>query len=168
MNAMTPQKPEPTNRLVKKALLRPAVEVDCTDWQTGEATAQWTTGRFVKQSLVRPAVEVDCSGWPECATVCLEMTLEPGATVDAVQLAFGLFDVLKAVNDLERALGGTGLTKVAAGQANGTVTLVLAPEQQTGAADRIRQLCERVNGVTEGTPKLPLPTVMKTIRARVA
>ena len=62
--------------------------------------------------VVRPAMEVDCSGWPQSPPV-LELTLQPDPAVDPVQLAVGLFDVLNAVSHLDRALGGTGLTKVA-------------------------------------------------------
>ena len=140
---MTPQKPDHSGRFVKKSLVRPAVEVDCSTWNDADPAGKWTTGRFVKKSLVRPAVEVDCSGWPEPPTLSIELTLSSESTVDPVQLAFGLLDVLDAVNELDRALGGTGLTRVAGQQINGAVTLTLAPAQQSGAADRIRRISEQ-------------------------
>jgi hypothetical protein len=167
MSMMTPQKPEGSSRFVKQSLVRPAVEIDCSTWNTAEPGDQWTTGRFVKQSLVRPAVEVDCSGWSEVPTLSLELTLHPGSAVDAVLLAFGLLDVLTAVNKLDYALGGAGLTKVAGLQSNGTVTITLAPEQQSGAAERIRQICVELNRPTQ-TAGFPLPSIVKSIEARVA
>jgi hypothetical protein len=165
---MTPPEPGPTGRFVKKSIVHPAIEVDCSTWGADAAGTPWTTGRFVKRSQVHPAVAVDCSAWPETPTLCLELTLQPGPAVDPVQLGLGLFDVLNAVNKLERALGGTGLTKVAGQQSNGTVTLILAPEQQAGAADRILQICEQLNRANQSTAELPLPAAVKAIKARVA
>jgi len=164
---MTPRNPEEARRFVKQSLVRPAIEVDCSTWNTAEPGEQWTTGRFVKQSLVRPAIEVDCSEWTEASTLSLELTLHPGSAVDAVQLAFGLLDVLNAVNKLDCALGGTGLTKVGGQQSNGAVTLLLAPEQQAGATERFRQICERINRAAQSTTELPLPAIVQTIKAWV-
>jgi hypothetical protein len=65
MSMMTPQEPEATGRLVKKSIVRPAVEVDCSTWDTLPGETPRTTGRFVKPSLLRPAVAVDCCDWRE-------------------------------------------------------------------------------------------------------
>jgi hypothetical protein len=164
---MTPQKPQQGDRALKKSLVRPAVEVDCSSWENDAPAVSWTTGRFLKPSLVRAAVEVDCSGWPEGPAVSLELTLHPAPSVDAVQLAFGMFDVLNAVNRLDCALGGTGFSKVAGQQCNGAVTITLAPRQQAGAADRIGRICDQVNRASS-TTELPLPASVKTLQARVA
>jgi hypothetical protein len=61
-----------------------------------------------------------------------------------------------------------GLIKVAGQQSNGTVTLVLTSEQPAGAADRMLQICEQLNRATPPTAELPLPAVVKAIKARVA
>ena len=165
---MTPQKPDDLGRFVRQSLVRPAIEVDCSTWNTAEPGEQWTMGRFVKQALTRPAVEVDCTGWPECRPSPLSLTLYSEPAVDAVQLAFGLLDMLTAVNKLDCALGGTGLTKLSGQQRNGAVTLILTAEQPAGAADRLQQICERINQATPLTADVPLPAGVRTIKARVA
>jgi len=163
---MTSEQPQHPGRFVTKPLNRPAVEVDCSTWGAEAGTKQRTQGRFVVANVNRPAVEVDCSGWHP-PSPALVLTLQPDPTVDAVQLALGLFSVLDAVNVLDRALGGTGLTRVGGRQSNGTVTLVLAAEQQAGAVERLQQICEQLNHPTEPAA-LPLPAVVKSLAARVA
>jgi len=164
---MSPQKPGTTGRFVTQALVRPAIDIDCSTWSTTDPADQWTTGRFVKTPLVRPAFEVDCSEWPEPPTLFLELTLHPKPPLDALELAFGLFDVLKAVNKLDCLLGGTGLTNGTGQQINGMVMMALVPEQQTGAVERVRQICEQVNRESPTHPPFPLPVFVKTIRARL-
>ncbi len=165
---MPPEKPEHDGRFVKKSQVRPAIKVDCSAWGTTEADVPQTVGRFVNKSQARPAIAVDCSGWPETPALSLELTLAPDSPLDAVQLAFGLFDVVSAVNSIDQELGGSGLTKVSGQQSNGAVTITLAPRQQSGAADRIRRICDQVNQPTQARHEFPIPAGVKAITARVA
>jgi len=163
---MDEKKPENRGRLIKKVSVRPAVEVDCSNWTSDVPTGARIVGRLVKKVSVRPAIEVDCSGWSADPPVTLELTVGMDPAVNALELAFGLLDLLGVVNRLERNLGGTGLTKVGGRQSDGTVILSLMPDGTAGAVARVRQVCDALNQVPQ-PPELPLPAVVKTITARV-
>jgi len=163
---MEEKKPENRGRLIKRVSVRPAIEVDCSNWTSDPRTDTRLVGRLVKKVSVRPAVEVDCSGWGK-TPVTLELTLGMDPAVNAIDLAMGLIDLFGAVSRLERNLGGTGLSRVATQQSNGTLILSLAPDQSVDAAARIRQLCDSLNQPAI-SPSLILPAFVKSITARVA
>jgi len=151
----------------KKSSVRPAIEVDCSAWDSEAVPAGANTGRFVMVSSVRPELEVDCSGGTATPIVSLELIVSPDPTADPVRLALGLLDLLSAVNQLDRALGGTGLSKTAGIQAEGALTLTLAPDDPAGAEARVRHICDLLNRPLKEA-EFHLPAVVKTIAARVA
>jgi hypothetical protein len=153
--------------MTTKSLARKAVEVDCSSWGGDPGPAGGTSGRFVMKSSARPALEVDFSGVAKPLGVSLELTISPDPKADAVQLAFGLLDLLNAVNQHDRALGGTGLSRTAGRQADARLTLTLASDEPAGAEARVRQICDMLNRpLTEA--EFRLPDVVQTIAARVA
>jgi hypothetical protein len=163
---MMPEEPESRGRFVKKSRVRPAIKIEPLFWDADDPSVIWTTGHFVKKSRVCPAIKVEWSETPRTLLPSLELLLQPDPAADPVQLALGLYEVMNAVNKLDLALGGTGLTRIGGQQTNGTVKIILAAEEQPGAGDRIRQVCERINRVGEMSPEWKLPAVVKTIQAR--
>jgi len=121
----------------------------------------------VTKSSARPAIKVDCSDWGREAAVTLELILGLDPTENALELESGLSNLVGAVNQLDRRLGGTGLSRVAARQSNGTLILSLAPENNLEAAARMRRLCNTLNQVTM-PPELTLPAFITSIMARIA
>jgi hypothetical protein len=159
---------ETSGRFVKTSGVRPALELEWDGEPAADPAMTWTTGEFVKISPIRPALDLE---WEEESTApspALELMLHPDPSVSTIQLALDLYDVIAAVERIERALGGTGLAKRSGQQVNGTVTLTLTPEQQAGASDRIQVICGRINRTTQAEEEFPLPAGVKEIRARVS
>jgi hypothetical protein len=164
---MMPQEPESFGRFIKKSRVRPAIQMEWIDEIPKDPSETWTTGRFVKRSGVRSAIEIEMSETPFMPVLLLELVLRPDRDADALQLAINLFDLMNAVNKLDLSLGGSGLNIFAGEQSNGTVTITLTTDRQAGTAERMRQICERINRTDDdAVARWPLPESVKSIQVR--
>ena len=132
---------ETIGRPITRARIRPAIEIDCSDWCNDDPAVQWTHGRVITKSHTRPAIEVDCSEWGRESSAVLELAVTIDPAVDAAEIGIGLFRLMESASRLEQALGGAGLTQSAVRRENGTVYLVMAPEQRMGASSRLQEVC---------------------------
>ena len=105
----------------------------------------------------------------------LRLTLElsdPDAVPDLGRVARDVEQLLAAVSDYERAIGGRGLVFTGAKADPGRVVLTLTPGDDAGAAARVRKVAEAVNAdppAADPVPKFPpLPAGVSAARAGVA
>jgi hypothetical protein len=74
----------------------------------------------------------------------LELTLHPDPKADSAQLAIGSLDLLSAINQLDRTMGGEGYDKTGHAIKDGVITFTLVPVRRAGAAKRIRRIAASI------------------------
>jgi hypothetical protein len=146
---------------------RPATKLEWDDGhETAQSTVPKTTGDF-KTPTARLAIRLE---WADSALshgAKLELVVRPDPNANAVDLAFGLIDLLASVNAVDRWLGGNGLTKVAGSQTNGSLSITLTAIGQPTCADRIQQICDECNRASAENPRLMLPKSVASLEARI-
>lgn len=138
--------PDRPNRFVSRSEVRPAVEIDCSDWVKDPPKSR---GRFVAVSDVRPAVIIDAADWVPATPVTLVLSLQFPDDPDAhwIPQAEG---VVRRLNAAEGELeGGVGLVpdwRRSAPLDGGRVLLTLTARNPVGAAARLARLAEWAKG----------------------
>jgi hypothetical protein len=135
-------------RFETNSTVRPAIEVDCSDWTSEVPVGPALLDRFVTLSSVRPAVEVDCSDWG----VALELTLSVAPDCDPGRAYLAVADLILHLSEYERQQGGTGLVRdrERSRAENGVITIVLVPLSPNGAAERMQRLGELIEEKSAG------------------
>ena len=130
-------------------------------------TAEFTQGEYIHHQS-----EFDCSQRvEESGEVALRLTFHAGVGESSSALARDVSELLNALHEYDRAVGGKGLgfDGAASRAGAGWLSLVLRPSDQHGAADRFRQMAELLGSpITDAPPEAANDPVPNGILADVA
>jgi hypothetical protein len=133
----------------------PPIEVDCSDWPRGPGSY---TDCDLPVLVALPPVEMEFVPQP---AVFLELTftLTPGA--DTNRVFANTVRLFERVDQYEKSLGGSGVwwePERPRGQ-NGTVQMMLAPKESTGAEQRLQNLAALIVGAVAAFQAVKAVTV---------
>jgi len=129
-------------------------------------------GGFTRCEHLHPLMDFDCSQQvEEDSEVALRLTFHLQDCQPSPSLARDVLELLYALHEYDKALGGRGLglerTRSRAG--DGTLSLVLRPNERHGAADRFRRMAEQLGSpITADLPEAPSDPIPNNILADVA
>ena len=129
------------------------------------------TAEFTPCEYIHHQTELDCSQRvEEGGAVALRLTFHLQAGESSPSIACDVSELLYALHEFDRALGGEGLglDRDASQASDGWLSLVLRPNDQHGAADRFRRMAEQLGSpITDAPPKAANDSVANGIFAEV-
>ncbi len=147
-------------RFVKRKIVQPAIEVDCSSWGSDLPLESRQAGKLLVRKQTGPAIEVDARDWG----TGLQLTFQLDPQASAVQAAFGMHDLHQSVSQFHLGLSGVGLRIASKEASNGTVTLKLSPEN---AAASDQSVAATIDALNQGTV-IPIPAGLLSVHAQVA
>jgi hypothetical protein len=131
-------------KFVSLGEFREPIRIDCTEWTQDIPPEQWSRGKFVSLSEFREPIRVDCSASETPAPVTLVLTLDLAQGADAIAVRDKVVRLIETLSNFEKTLGGAGVTwdPKQSTAADGTVTMVLVPNDPTGAELRLEAMAK--------------------------
>ncbi len=150
-------------------VLHEAAEFDVASEQGyngGAAAGEWT-----RREHLHPPAQFDCSEPVGNVGAALRVTFHLPAGEAEPSLASEVVELIHALHEYDKALGGRGLglDRSASRAVGGRLSLVLRPNQPQGAVDRFRRIAEQLGSpLTRGLPDASTGAAPNGVLADVA
>jgi hypothetical protein len=131
-------------KFVSLGEFREPIRIDCSEWTQDIPPEQWSRGKFVSLGEFRESIRIDCSATESLAPVTLVLSLDLTPGADAIAVRDKVVRLIETLSDFEKTLGGAGVTwdPKQSTAVDGTVTMVLLPNEPTGAEFRLEAMAK--------------------------